>query len=224
MIKDRMDQPIRRLLVTGCGTGVEAVILAQQLNAQVIGIDQPEFGTTLNLDPRFTGMNNVTLQIGDAENLSFKDASFDFVYSFHAIEHFAHYKAALSELKRVLRPGGGCFIGTPNKHRLFAYFGAKADKLTLGQKVSRNLIDYKHRLQGRFENELGAHAGFYARGVGRGADHASGPRRRRHQRVLLTTVQQARPAGSYGDRHWRLPLPVSLHFIYWKKNRNLRQP
>jgi ubiquinone/menaquinone biosynthesis C-methylase UbiE len=166
MIKERMDRPVRRLLVTGCGTGIEAAILAQRLEAHVIGIDQPEFGTTLNLDPQFAGMDGVKLQVGDAENLSFEDASFDFVYSFHAIEHFAHYKAALSELKRVLRPGGGCFIGTPNKHRLFAYFGAKEGKLTFGQKITRNLTDYKHRLQGRFENELGAHAGFYAEALG----------------------------------------------------------
>ncbi len=166
MIKSRMDQPIRKLLVTGCGTGVEAVILAQQLNAEVIGIDQPEFGTTLNLDPKFAGIDTVTLQVGDAENLSFEDASFDFVCSFHSIKHFAHYKMTLRELKRVLKPGGGYFIGTPNKHRLLAYFGAKADKLTFGKKIRLNLTDYQHRLQRRFENELGAHAGFYAKELG----------------------------------------------------------
>ena len=166
MIHERMDQPIRRLLVTGCGTGIEAAILAQRLETHVIGVDLPEFGATLNLDARYAGLDTVDLHVGDAENLEFEDESFDFVYSFHAIEHFAHYKRALSELKRVLRPGGGCIIGTPNKRRLFAYFGAKEGKLTFGQKISRNLTDYKRRLQGRFENELGAHAGFYAEDLG----------------------------------------------------------
>ena len=166
MIQERMDQPIRRLLVTGCGTGIEAAILAERLKTHVIGIDLPEFGSTLNLNPEYAGLQSVDLQVGDAENLVFEDQSFDFVYSFHAIEHFAHYQQALRELERVLRPGGGCFVGTPNKRRLFAYFGAKEGKLTFGEKISRNLIDYKHRLQGRFENELGAHAGFYPEALG----------------------------------------------------------
>ena len=166
MIQDRMDPPVTRLLVTGCGTGIEAAILSQRLDTQVVGVDLPEFGTTLNLDPQYAGMETVDLQVGDAENLAFEDASFDFVYSFHAIEHFAHYKKALQELKRVLKPGGGCFVGTPNKHRWFAYFGAKEGKLTFRKKITRNLDDYRYRLLGRFENELGAHAGFYAEQLG----------------------------------------------------------
>lgn len=166
MIQERMEQPIARLLVTGCGTGIEAAILSQRLGAHVVGVDLPEFGTTLNLNPEYAGLETVDLQVGDAEDLAFDDASFDFVYSFHAIEHFAHYKRALQELNRVLKPGGGCFVGTPNKHRLFAYFGAKEGKLTFRQKITRNLDDYRYRLLGRFENELGAHAGFYAEKLG----------------------------------------------------------
>ena len=167
MIRERMGRPIGRLLVTGCGTGIEAAILAQRLHTPVVGIDLPEFGSTLNLDPRYASLDRVDLLVGDAENLAFEDASFDFVYSFHAIEHFADYRQALKEMERVLAPGGGCFIGTPNKRRLFAYFGAKEGKLTFREKISRNLTDYKHRLQRRFENELGAHAGFKADELGR---------------------------------------------------------
>lgn len=166
MIQDRREQPIRQLLVTGCGTGLEAAILAQRLETHVVGIDRPESGNTVNLNPEYAGLSNVDLRVGDAENMDFEDESFDYVFSFHAIEHFAHYKLALSELRRVLRPGGGCFIGTPNKRRLFAYFGAKGDNLTLRWMISRNLDDYKDRLMGRFENELGAHAGFYPEALG----------------------------------------------------------
>jgi protein-L-isoaspartate O-methyltransferase len=39
IIRGRIGRPIRNLLVVGCGSGVEAAILARELGADVIGID-----------------------------------------------------------------------------------------------------------------------------------------------------------------------------------------
>ena len=41
-----------------------------------------------------------------AENLDFADSSFDKVVSVHAIEHVPEIEGALSEIGRVLKPGG----------------------------------------------------------------------------------------------------------------------
>lgn len=50
----------------------------------------------------------------DATNLSFKDESFDFVYSVSAIEHiYERYGIAVSEMLRVLRPGGYLYFTFP---------------------------------------------------------------------------------------------------------------
>lgn len=139
-----------RLLVVGCGQGIEAAVLAQDLNAQVVGIDIEE-----HFDPR--AVERVTLQLGDAMALTFDDASFDIVYSFHALEHITDPHRALSEMHRVLRPGGLWCIGTPNRARLVGYVGGNS---TWKQKLAWNWADWRMRMRGRFRNEFGAHAGY----------------------------------------------------------------
>ena len=155
--------PIKRLLVVGCGNGLEAAILAQGLKAEVIGIDMPDFEGRKNLLSEYSEVEGVGLRFGDATNMEFEDGHFDFVYSFHALEHIPEVEKALSEMNRVLAPGGAYYVGTPNRARLFAYFGAKEGKLTFSQKVRYNVRDWIQRFQGKFRNEYGAHAGFTRR-------------------------------------------------------------
>lgn len=140
-----------RLLVVGCGSGVEAAVLAQSLGAEVIGIDLND-----DFDPE--AGRHARLQAGDAMALDFADGSFDFVYSYHALEHIEKPMTALAEMHRVLKQGGGYLVGTPNRSRLVGYIGV--DDTTLGERIRMNAIDWRDRLTGRFRNELGAHAGF----------------------------------------------------------------
>ncbi len=143
--------PIRRVLVVGCGSGFEAAILAQELQAEVVGID---------LDSEFDPLaaTKAELRRGDATRMEFADGVFDFVYSYHALEHIPDYRKALDEMKRVLSDEGSYCIGTPNRSRLVGYLGSK--DATLAQKFSWNLIDWKARVKGKFRNECGAHAGY----------------------------------------------------------------
>lgn len=148
----RIYQPkIEKLLVVGCGSGLEAAILAQQLNAWVTGIDFEE-----SFDKQAAEF--AELKRGDAMNLGFADGSFDFVFSYHALEHIENPRKALREIHRVLKPGGGFWIGTPNKSRMVGYIGGK--NTSFSEKVKWNLTDWKARFAGKFQNELGAHAGF----------------------------------------------------------------
>jgi SAM-dependent methyltransferase len=50
---------------------------------------------------------------GDVTDLRFRDASFDFVLCVHVLEHLPDDRAAISELCRVLRPGGNALIQVP---------------------------------------------------------------------------------------------------------------
>lgn len=144
-------QPIKNLLVVGCGNGTEAAILAQQLKASVTGVDlKDEF--------RDEAKELANLRIGDAINLEFDDASFDFVFSYHALEHIEDPNKALHEISRVLKKGGGFWIGTPNRSRILGYIGGKETEFA--EKIRWNLMDWNYRLKGRFRNEFGAHAGF----------------------------------------------------------------
>jgi len=151
LIRERTRTPIRKLLVVGCGSGVEAAILARELGAEVVGVD---------LETAFdsTAAAAVDLRQGDATCLDFPSGSFDFVFSYHALEHIPAYGKALAEMRRVLSSGGAYCIGTPNRLRLLGYLGS--NDATWRDKIVWNLADWWARLHGRFRNEDGAHAGF----------------------------------------------------------------
>lgn len=154
LILERVRAPVRNLLVVGCGSGVEAAILARSLRTQVIGVD---------LDGAFdaAAAAAVDLRRGDATCLEFADDAFDFVFSYHALEHIPAHEKALAEMARVLSPRGMYCVGTPNRLRLVGYLGSK--DATWRQKIAWNLADCKAKLLGRFRNEDGAHAGFSSR-------------------------------------------------------------
>lgn len=151
IIAARHEEPIARLLVVGCGSGREAADLARALGCEVQGID-----IQANFDPEAAKV--AVLRRGDAMALDYSAESFDFVYSYHALEHIADAQLALSEMHRVLKPGGGYCIGTPNRDRLVGYIGSS--QVSLKKKILWNIADWKARWQGRFRNEFGAHAGF----------------------------------------------------------------
>jgi SAM-dependent methyltransferase len=152
-----VSKPPRRILVVGCGSGLEAAILAQEFGAQTTGIDP-----NVDFDPAHAAL--ATLQHGDATSLEFANESFDLVYSYHALEHIPRYRAALAEMHRVLAEGGHYCVGTPNRLRLLGYMGSK--DASPWQKLLWNANDWSARLRGRFRNEHGAHAGFSAGELG----------------------------------------------------------
>jgi SAM-dependent methyltransferase len=144
--------PVANILVVGCGSGREAGILARFFGAASVGIDIVE-----EFEFDHVGSAPAVLRIMDARELDFPDASFDLVFSFHALEHIPQPERALAEMARVLRPGGTFLVGTPNKSRLLGYIGSAR---TLAEKIRWNLNDIGMRLRGRWSNEAGAHAGF----------------------------------------------------------------
>ncbi len=93
-----------KILEIGCGRGF-VVRELQNVSPETYGIDANpnsiEHGVASNLKAM------------DAERLEFDDASFDKLYSFHAIEHIPDIKKALEEMERVLRPGGRILLVYP---------------------------------------------------------------------------------------------------------------
>lgn len=149
-------KPTANVLVAGCGKGHEALFICKDLGAKLTGIDvdqQWEPVETWGAD-----IPDFELLVGSVLELPFADDSFDVIFYHHVIEHVSNPARSLRELARVLRPGGAIYIGTPNRHRAVGYLGS-FDAST-AQKLQWNIHDYKARIQGRFRNELGAHAGF----------------------------------------------------------------
>jgi SAM-dependent methyltransferase len=54
----------------------------------------------------------------DIRELSFPEGYFDFIFCSHVLEHVVEEKRALSELRRVLTPGGIAIIQVPIKRRI----------------------------------------------------------------------------------------------------------
>jgi SAM-dependent methyltransferase len=157
IVCQRMAGPIGRFLVVGCGSGEEAAILSRVLGGGGIGID-----LKAAFDP--AAARAADLRQGDATCLEFQDEEFDFVYSYHVLEHIPEYMKALAEMHRVLKQGGTYLIGTPNRSRLIGYLGSAG--VAIRDKLAWNLADWKARMQGRFRNEFGAHAGFTSSELG----------------------------------------------------------
>jgi SAM-dependent methyltransferase len=90
-----------RLLDIATGPGYVAAAAAAR-GAQVVGIDfsAPMVARARALNPE------IEFQEGDAEALSFPDASFDAVVMNFGILHLARPEQAMSEAARVLKPGG----------------------------------------------------------------------------------------------------------------------
>lgn len=153
LLRERLDSARTRAgLVVGCGNGNEVAYLRHVFSTrQVFGLD---------VERNFTASaraERCVLQ-ADARWLPFPSEAFDFAAAFHSLEHVGDAGQALDEICRTLRPGGWFYLGVPNRKRLVGYLGS-ADATTW-QKITWNLTDWKARLGGKFENELGAHAGF----------------------------------------------------------------
>jgi len=102
-------QPGEDVLDVGCGAGMDSLVAAQMVGAtgSVTGVDMtPEMVAKARGSIADMGLGNVRIVEGSAEHLPFDDASFDVVISNGVIDLIPDKDAVLSEITRVLRPGG----------------------------------------------------------------------------------------------------------------------
>jgi SAM-dependent methyltransferase len=97
-------RPRDRVLEIGCGRGF-LTQKVQRTSPATIGVD-------VNAEAVANGVTS-GLQVMDARTLDFADATFDKIYSFHAIEHIPNLAAAFAEMDRVLKPGGSILLVYP---------------------------------------------------------------------------------------------------------------
>ncbi len=97
-----------RVLDLGCGTGDDVLALAERLgsDAQVIGIDLDlELVDEASRRARNVALN-VSFAVGDAHALAFAPDTFDAVRADRLLSHVADELRVLTEIWRVLLPGG----------------------------------------------------------------------------------------------------------------------
>lgn len=95
-----------QVLDVGCGSGWAARLLAQQAPAgQVVGIDVSDEMIGVAREQSKT-LPNVEFRVASAETLPFPDNSFTHAFSMESLYYYADIAKALSEIYRVLKPGG----------------------------------------------------------------------------------------------------------------------
>ena len=101
-------KPGMRVLDLGCGPGSISVGLAKAIEpGELHGIDMEESQIGIaRASAEAGGHSNATFHVGDATDLPFDDGYFDAVHTHAVLMHIPDTEKTLSEIKRVLKPGG----------------------------------------------------------------------------------------------------------------------
>jgi len=105
----------KRVLDYGCGSGYGTHYVAASCES-IVGVDIA--GDAIEYANSHYKADNLAYQRisrADQAPLPFKDAEFDVVLSFQVIEHISDVAPYLSEIRRVLKPGGVFICATPDR-------------------------------------------------------------------------------------------------------------
>jgi ubiquinone/menaquinone biosynthesis C-methylase UbiE len=112
------------VLEVGCGIGASTQLILEQFGAQrVVAIDLDSdllVRARRRLAPYMPA--RVEIQLGDVTALKAADQSFDAVVDFAALHHVPNWQVAVSEIRRVLKPGGRFLFEDVTKRWLDKWF------------------------------------------------------------------------------------------------------
>jgi 2-polyprenyl-3-methyl-5-hydroxy-6-metoxy-1,4-benzoquinol methylase len=110
-----------RVLEVGCGMGCMAMNWAQQ-GASISAVDlNPVSVAQTRRRFELFGLDG-DIREADGEHLPFADGTFDYVYSWGVLHHTPGTRQAISELHRVLKPGGQAGVMLYNRQSLLYRF------------------------------------------------------------------------------------------------------
>ena len=105
----------KKVLEIGCGVGIDLMQFARA-GADVAARDLTENAVRLTRANLAREGYGGDIQQGNAEALDFTDDTFDVVYSHGVLHHTVDTEKSISEVFRVLRPGGEAIIMLYNKY------------------------------------------------------------------------------------------------------------
>ena len=140
------DNP-RKIIDIATGTGDIALCFAND-DVEVIGIDNASMMLDL-ANKKAMETTNVKFQLEDAENMSFKDNTFDTATVSFGVRNFEDLNRGLREIKRVLKPGKKLIILETAVPSFFVFrFGyfiyTKLIVPILGRTIAKNQQAYQY--------------------------------------------------------------------------------
>ena len=157
----------QRLLDVGCGPGTITLDLAGRVApGEVVGMDrsaqvvaEAAAEAARRRQGGDEGAEAVTFRVGDVYALDEPDASFDVVHAHQVLQHLTDPVAALTEMRRVLRPGGRLAV-RDSDYGAFAW--APADPLL----TRWNELYHELTRRNRAEADAGRHLLAWVRAAG----------------------------------------------------------
>jgi demethylmenaquinone methyltransferase / 2-methoxy-6-polyprenyl-1,4-benzoquinol methylase len=149
----RMLQPLRpqRVLDLATGTGDFAIEALKLEPKEIVGIDISE--GMLEVGRRKMqkkGVDNIiSMRLGDSENLPFEDGYFDAFTVGFGVRNYENLEKGLSEMLRVLRPGGMGIIlefSKPKKFPVKQYYAFHSKYIIpfFGKRISKDAKAYEY--------------------------------------------------------------------------------
>lgn len=118
LLSDRMDLRCSEGADVGCGDGVMLYKLSRK-NSRVVGVDYSAEGLAMakrELEKRGV-KDGIRFIQSSCYDMPLREASMDYVVATELIEHLEDAPSLLSEVRRVLRPGGMFVCTTPNREK-----------------------------------------------------------------------------------------------------------
>ena len=146
-----MPKQPKKVLDIATGTGDLAIELAKTNAGEIIGVDispgMLKIGIEKVKNRKFS--QKIKMEIGDSEQLAYPDDYFDAATVAFGVRNFENLDKGLSEILRVLRPGGDLIVletSVPQKFpmRQFYHFYTHQIMPTLGWLFSKDKAAYRY--------------------------------------------------------------------------------
>jgi ubiquinone/menaquinone biosynthesis C-methylase UbiE len=100
------------ILEVGCGRGAGAGLILREFRPSVLHAMDLDFDMIRKAHRYLSSeqKRRISLYAADALHLPHKDSTLDAVFGFGVLHHVPDWQAALSEISRVLKPGGVYFV------------------------------------------------------------------------------------------------------------------